>query len=461
MNGDGVGDSAGSVIEPGGFTPRIVLVTLSCMNGGYQPNPRLRRARQALGQTQEQVAQAIGVLLGHPVDPEYIGRLERGVLTWPHAPHRAAFRAHFQVASDEELGFYSRRSGSAPPWEDEDVRRRVVLGALPLAGLAASAPLTALVDDALAESAPIPRRVGVEHVAQVRALGLHAHEMIHQFGGGGVQQMLGAQVRWAVGLFDAHVDPAARNDLCSAVGNLARKAGWASHDMGVDAAAQRFYQVALRCAERADDWSLRSMSLRGLSRIAEYSGDGETALTLAQQAMVRSDRLTSLERVWVSNAEARAYGRRGDPQACRAAVGRTEEYFAAADPANESPAMVVFSSPAELADQTGHAQWPLALRGHAVSDTADRLRTAADTQPPGNDLSRVMCLAQLSTLQFTQGDPDEAVATARTCLDTAGAVRSLRVIDHLAGLRDATTSHRQLPGVPDLRHRLTRTLVSG
>ncbi|MGH4024039.1 MAG: hypothetical protein ACRDRV_05580, partial [Pseudonocardiaceae bacterium] len=155
------------------------------------------------------MAEAMGVLLGHPVDPEYIGRLERGVLTWPHAHHRAAFRVHFQVASDEELGFYSRRSRPAPPWEDDDVRRRVVLGALPLAGLAASAPLTALVDEALAESAPLPRRVGAEHVAQVRALAGHGYDMTRQFGGGGLQQMLGVQVRWAVGLLDAHVDPAA------------------------------------------------------------------------------------------------------------------------------------------------------------------------------------------------------------------------------------------------------------
>ncbi|MGH8571448.1 MAG: helix-turn-helix domain-containing protein [Gammaproteobacteria bacterium] len=436
------------------------------MNGERQPNLRLRRARTALGQTQAQVAEALGVLLGHPVDPEYIGRLERGVLTWPHGYHREAFRAHFGVASDEELGFYCSRSTPAPPWEDDDVRRRVVLGGLPLVGLAtagplaAVGPLAALVDAAMAESSLVPRRVGVEHVAQVRALAGQAHEMFEQFGGGGAQQMLGGQVRWAVSLLDAYVDPAASRDVHSAVGHLARKAGWSSHDMGVDAAAQRYYQVALRCAEDADDWSLRGKSLLDLSRIAEYSGDGETALTLAQQAMVRPDRLTSLERVWVSAAESRAYGRRGDVQACRAAVGRTEEYFAAADPVNESPAMVVFSSPAELAEGTGGAQFLMALRGHAVIDTARRLRTAADTHGPGSVLGRIVCLAQLSTLQFTQGDPEAAVAVANTCLDTVGAVRSRRVLDHLIGLRTATTQHRYVTGVADLRQRLNRALTS-
>lgn len=428
------------------------------MNGERQPNLRLRRARKALGQTQAQVAEAIGVLLGHPVDPEYVGRLERGVLTWPHAYHREAFRAHFGVASDEEVGFYCSRSTPAPPWEDDDMRRRAVLGGLPLAGLAMSGPLAALADAAMAESSPIPRRVGAEHVAQVRALGVHAHEMMTQFGGGGLQQMLGTQVRWAVDLLDAHVDPAASRDLHSAVGHLARQAGIASHDMGVDPAAQRYYQVALCCAEQADDWHLRSKSLADLSRNSEYFGDGETALTLAQQAMVRPDRLTSLEQVWVGTTEAGAHGRRGDVQACRVAVGRAEEHFAAADPANESPALVAFSSPSMLSDHTGGAQWRLAMRGHAVADTAHRLSTAAATLAPGP--GRLVCLAQLSTLQFIQGDPDEAVATANTCLDTVGTVRSRRVTDHLTGLRAATTQHRHVPGVPDLRQRLTRALTS-
>jgi hypothetical protein len=229
--------------------------------------------------------------------------------------------------------------------------------------------------------------------------------------------------------------------------------------MRLDAAAQRYYQVALRCAEAADDWSLRAKSLSELSLIAEYSGDGETALTLAQQALVRPDRLTPLEQVWVSGVEARAYGRRHDVQECQAAIGRTEERFAAADPANESPAMVTFLSPATLADQTGGALLPFALRGHAVADTAHRLRTAADTLPPGNAAARIVSLAQLSTLLFTQGDPDEAVAVANTCVDTLGTVHSRRVTDRLTTLRTATAQHGQVPGVPDLRHRLNQVLA--
>jgi len=427
------------------------------MNGEYLRNMRLCRARTARNQTQQQVANAIGELVRYPVDVEYIGRLERGVITWPNVRYREAFRAHFGVTSDAELGFYSRRSLPAPPWED-NVRRRVVLTALPAAGLGTSGPLTALVDAALAEPSPIPRRVGADEVEQVRAMGTSAYEETSQLGGGGVREGLSGQLRWAVGLLDAHVDPSASNDLHSAVGNLARLTASISHDMGVDAAANRCLGVALRCADQAGDWSLSSKSLTALSRLVEYCGDGDTALTLAQQAMVRPDLLTPLERAWVSTVEATAHGRRGDIQACWAAIGRTEDQFAAADPANESPAMVAYFSSAMLADLTGFALWPFAMQGHAVAETASRLRTAADTHASGHVRSRTYCLTHLATLLFAQGDPHEALAVANMALDEAPVAQSRRHADELIALRRAARRHRAIPGVPDLHQRLNRAL---
>ncbi|MGH3796745.1 MAG: hypothetical protein ACRDSP_17860 [Pseudonocardiaceae bacterium] len=401
----------------------------------------------------------MGELLGQPVDPEYVGRLERGVLTWPHGYHREALRAYFGVASDEELGFYCRRSAPAPAWEDE-MRRRALLAALPLAGLATSGTLGALVEAAAAEAVPIPRRVGADQVAQVRALSTHAYQMGEQFGGGAVRETLSAQVRWAVGLLDAHVDPVASRGLHSAVGHMARLAGSSSHDVGADGAAHRYHQVALYCAEQSQDWWLRAATLKKLARIAEYSGDGETALTLAQQAMVRPDRLTLLQRADLTTVEARAHGKRGDDAACLAAAGRAEDHVAAADPASEYPAMVAFFSPAELAGETGCARWPLAMRGQGVTETARLLHTAADTYPSGAARSRNSCLARLATLQFTHGDPHEAVTTARTYLDAARTVQSRRITGELTSLRHATTKHHTLTAVADLRHRLNHTLAS-
>lgn len=405
------------------------------------------------------MARGIGELLGHPVDPEYIGRLERGVLTWPHDYHREALRAYFGVTSDGELGFYSSRSVPAPPWEDDPMRRRAVLATLPLAGLVTPGMLAALVEAAAAETIPIPRRVGADHVAQVRTLSRHAHQMSEQFGGGAVRDMLGAQVRWAVSLLDSHVDPAVSRELHSAVGTMARYAGSSAHDAGADGAAHRYYQVALHCAEQAEDWWLRAAVLFGLARMAEYSGDGESALTLAQQSLVRPDRLTRLQLATLTSAEARAHGRRRNEAACLATVGRIEDHAAAADPANESPALVAFLSPAELSGETGCARWPLAMSGNGVAETTRLLRTAIGTYPTGRVRSRNSCLARLATLQFTHGDPHEAVITAGSYLDAARTVQSRRITGELTSLRDATAKHRKLAAVADLRRRLNTTLA--
>lgn len=338
------------------------------------------------------------------------------------------------------------------------MRRRAVLTVLPVAGLATSASLATLVNGALTELSPIPRRVGAEEVEQVRAMGAQALETTHRFGNGGVREMLGGQLRWAVGLLDAHVDPSASRGLHSAVGGLARCVGWISHDMGVDTAANRYYAVALRCAEHADDWSLRGKSLSELSRIAGYSGDGDAALTMAQQAMVRADLLTPLERAWVCAAEAAAHGRRGDAQACLATIDRTESHIAAADPANESPAMVAFFSSAGLAGTTADALCPLAMQGHAVTETTAQLRTAADTHSHGHVRDRTLRLILLATLLFIQGDPDEAVVVANAALDEAPVAQSRRHADELITLRRAARRHRTLPSVPDLHQRLNRAL---
>ncbi|MGH3907082.1 MAG: hypothetical protein ACRDTE_23340 [Pseudonocardiaceae bacterium] len=231
-------------------------------------------------------------------------------------------------------------------------------------------------------------------------------------------------MRWAVGLLDAHIDAAISDELYSVVGALAAYTGWSSHDAGANAAAHSYYEIALRCAEQADDWNLRAQALSDLARMMEYGGDGEAALTVSQEALVRADRLTPLRRACMVAAKARAHGRRGDSENCLAAVHRAEDNFAAVVPANEEPSMVAFYSAAQLAGDTGHALWPLAVRGQYVEKTVELLRTAADSYSVVYARSRAFCLIRLASLMFAQGDPAEAIAVATEGLDGAGSVRS-------------------------------------
>ncbi|HEU0089406.1 MAG TPA: helix-turn-helix transcriptional regulator [Pseudonocardiaceae bacterium] len=431
------------------------------MTGTREPNLLLRAARRELRETQEQTAAALGALMDRPVDPEYIGRLERGVVTWPNAEYRAALQQHFGVASPGELGLYCRRS-QPKQVEADNVRRRVFLNALPLPLVVSSGQsLTSLVTQANAEPDALPRRVGLEHLEQVRILVAQAYELGDRWGGGLVRAMLGAQMRWAVGLLDAHVDPAIAEDLHSEVGWLAAYCGWSCHDVGANTAAQCYEEIALHCAEQADNWTLRAHAYSDLSRMTAHRGDGDTALTLSQHSQIRSDRLTPLNRVCLAAVEARTHGQRGDAQSCLAAVRRAEEHFTSVIPANETATMLAYYSPARLSADSGHALLPLAMRGQHVTTTVELLRSAAESYPAALARPRVLAELRLAALLFAQGDPAEAVAVTTGALDSAGSVRSNRILDLLTELQQLTSNprHRSVPGIADLRQRITTILV--
>lgn len=79
-------------------------------------NHRLRSRRLTSGMTESQVAEEIARLVSTQtgrelaIDGNYVSKLERGIITWPNRAYRAAFRELFGVASDADLGFYSRRT---------------------------------------------------------------------------------------------------------------------------------------------------------------------------------------------------------------------------------------------------------------------------------------------------------------------------------------------------------------
>ncbi|MDG4833979.1 hypothetical protein O7627_32430 [Solwaraspora sp. WMMD1047] len=77
---------------------------------------RLRRSRSGAGpfSRQELANRLNGVLSAltgkeYTLDANYVGKLERGVIRWPHADYRQALRTILGAASDAELGLYLRQ----------------------------------------------------------------------------------------------------------------------------------------------------------------------------------------------------------------------------------------------------------------------------------------------------------------------------------------------------------------
>lgn len=441
---------------------RVRMVTLSCMAQARR-NVRLVRLRVERGLTQGQLAELVteAVRAAGPrwhnttLPSQYISRLEIGRITWPNAVYRMALRTVLGVQTDAELGLYCQQVAAAGERSDV-VRRRDFLATVPAVVLAEH-PLRDLVAAAMAEPAPLPRRVGLEHAHQMRSLALQARDLGHLYGGGLTREVLAAQVRWAIGLLDAHVDRTAVAELQAAIGRLCLHAGFACFDDGQPGVARYYHAAALRCAEQAADWELRAAALVDTAIVAEYHGLHDDALTFAQQGQVRADRLSPLRRTQLTLLEAQAHGQRGHTRACLAAIGRAEDEFAAARPANE-PAWLAFFTSGELAGESAKALYHLALRGKHVAAAADRHRDAVAAYPAEFPRSRALSATKLATLLLYAGDRAEAVQLGHQALEAAERLQSRRVIDGVRQLRRATAQHSGAD-VDNLRQRASRVLA--
>ncbi|MGH8938680.1 MAG: hypothetical protein ACRDV2_04940, partial [Actinomycetes bacterium] len=196
---------------------------------------------------------------------EFISRLETGRITWPNSVYRSALRRVLDVGNDAELGLYCRQVAGRE--RSDAVRRRDFLATLPAVALTEQ-PLHDLVAAAMAEPVPTPRRVGLEHVEQIRNLALQARALGHMHGGGLTREVVGAQIRWAIGLLDSHVDRGVVAELHGAIGRLCQHAGFASFDDGQPEAARYYDAASLRCAEQAADWELRAAAFVDMAIVA-------------------------------------------------------------------------------------------------------------------------------------------------------------------------------------------------
>ncbi|EDY53340.1 NsdA, partial [Streptomyces clavuligerus] len=249
------------------------------------------------------------------------------------------------------------------------------------------------------------------------------------------------------------------HDLYTAVGRLAIAIGASAFDAYDHPTATRLLTFGTRCAEEADNWHLRAVSLNWLARQAIWCGAPDEGLTHAEHGLVRADRLTPREQAMLHNARARAHAKMGHHQDTLAAIGTSDEIFARARPGEDGPWMKYYDEAQHHGD-TGHAYFDIALTTpRAVHPAAARLHTAVQRHTDAYVRSRALSGTKLATLLMTAGDPQHATATANRALDEAGRLHSRRAIDDMRALGRSTHPHRHQPDVARLRERIT-TLIA-
>jgi hypothetical protein len=248
--------------------------------------------------------------------------------------------------------------------------------------------------------------------------------------------------------------------LHTAVGRFAVALGASAFDAYEHEDAARLLDFATVCAEAADNWHLRAIALNWRARQAIWCGAPDVGLTHAESGLVRADRLTHREQAMLHNARARAWAKMGRHQEALTAIGRSDDIFAHAKSDEDGPWMAYYDHAQHHGD-TGHALFDIALRpGRSPRAAADRLRIAIDGHADAYVRSRALSGTKLATLFFATGDPYEATHVADRALDEIGRLRSKRAVTDVQALADATTPHRLLPEVAQLRTRITTIVHS-
>ena len=379
----------------------------------------------------------------------YIGQLERGKIRWPGKLYREALRAIFNVSTDSALGFVNTRRAVV---KLDDVNRKqffqtatVGMGALALEG-----PLAALLGSS--EPTPIPARIGATEINQIRSATQVFSSWSNTSGGGVAREAVMAHLRYSARLLEATCPARLRPELYSAVGYLADVAGFMAVDADAQEEARRVYRFALACAEQAKNWDLRAEVVSSMAKQEIWTGQPDEGLTLAEQGLVRPERLTAIGRALLHTDRARALAKMRRGQETLTAVGTADEHFAHATPADESPYMPYYST-ARHAQLTGQALFDLALLDRDPGEATVRLEAAVAGQPdhPG---CRAICLAKLASLRMVTGDPLQAAGIGHEALDVAGTLRSRRAAEELRELSHYAAAHQQLDEVAHLRHRI-------
>jgi len=362
----------------------------------------------------------------------------RAHVTWPRLDVRSAFRRVFGAASDDDLGFYDQRSESTAGarLSDDDVDRDLI----ELATRAGTGTLD--LRDLAPAAAAVLTTVGRNQVLELHELVDDFERADHKRGGGSPtsRDLIARQVRESLQtLKDGSFASAdIRQDWQLATSRAARLAGFSHFDAGDHSTANRAFLLSLALATDAEDWAARMHAIGGMARQAIWVGQPEKALHLVNFARAGEERVSATTRTMLSAIRARAYAALGRDRDCLRAVEEAHDAFG--DRLQDTdPAFLWFYDEAQLAGDTGHAVFDLAMARdeHAglaedLLATAVRRHNRADTRA----LAFSQCRLVAVRLRWNTVLTHEAVEGARYAGQLVAGLRSERAASDLRRVTD-------------------------
>jgi transcriptional regulator with XRE-family HTH domain len=205
-------------------------------------------------------------------------------------------------------------------------------------------------------------------------------------------------------------------------------AGYDAVDLGNDGLAQQHYLHALDLTIRSENRLYGGYIVAvSLGHLALHCGDPDQAVRLATAGIHGTKgHATPSVRAAFGSVLARGYARRGDRASCLATLVQVEADLARSRP-GEEPRWISYFGEADLADEKAHCFFDLGMTDLARSESDVALRMI-----PSNRLRRITIDTALqAAIQARAGEVERACAVARSAIDYAVELASLRVAQRI------------------------------
>lgn len=273
-------------------------------------------------------------------------------------------------------------------------------------------------------------------------------QLEHSLGGGSIQQLADAELRIVTDLLSkASYGADLGRRLFGIAAELARFVGWASFDVGRNAAAQRYWLTALRAAHLSGDRGIGANVLKCMSlQLMETDRTGEAvAVAAAGREALRTggnDRSVAM----LTARQARAHAARGERAACERLLSTAETAMSRAD-GHSAPEWARYFDQSEYCAQV--AACYLLLGRH--QSTNRWLTQSLASHPAGRAVDRSAYLIWQSDTALHLGDVDHACALLHEAVPIVGSARSLRNRRRLHAMHERLQARAGgLPAVRDL-----------
>jgi hypothetical protein len=248
--------------------------------------------------------------------------------------------------------------------------------------------------------------------------------------------------------------------LWGVAANLSGLAGWMSHDVGLEATAQKYFVIAVHAAREAGDRPRAGEALSRAARQMVHLGRPDDALDLTSLAKSGAgDEALPRTRAMFQTIEAWALASMGHGQEMRHTLGRAEELFVSDRGDVPPPSWMQMFDEADLHGMQALAYRTLADHEPSAAGPAQYHATKAlELRGKDRQRSTIFDYISMASACFIGNDPDQAERYARLALVSIGETSSHRTWDRLREMYRLTAKYHDCADIRQLRDEIRTAL---